>query len=49
MKRRASDGLLGVNFPFDDYHDDINVMVEQRGYAVENAFDWNENGDEEVY
>lgn len=47
--RRASDGLVGVNFPFEDYHEDIEVMVDDRAFAVEDAFEWNEAGDEEIY
>jgi len=30
QRRRGSDGLIGVTFPFEDYHEDLAVMLDDR-------------------
>lgn len=48
-RRRASEGMIGVAFPLEDYHNDVQEVMDRRQLAVEDAFEWNEEGDEEVY
>jgi 4-hydroxy-3-methylbut-2-en-1-yl diphosphate synthase IspG/GcpE len=48
-RRRGSDGLVGVTFAFEDYHEDLPVMLEDRQYAVYDAFKWIKEEQEDVY
>jgi len=48
-RRRGSDGLIGVTFPFEDYHEDLPVVLDDRQTALEEAFVWNEAAQEEEY
>jgi hypothetical protein len=41
-RRRGSDGLIGVTFPFEDYHEDLAALLDDRQTALEDAFRWNE-------
>lgn len=47
--RRASEGMIGVIFPMEDYHNELQEVMDLRQAAVEEAFELNEEGDEEVY
>lgn len=38
QRRRASDGMIGVQFPLEDYHNDLGEWVERRQQGVEDAF-----------
>jgi hypothetical protein len=50
LHRRGSDGLIGVNFPFEDFHEEIDVMKEDRIMVLEtDGFKWSLADDEEVY
>jgi hypothetical protein len=31
-----------VNFPFEDFHEDLPAMIEDRQFALEEAFVWDD-------
>ena len=48
-RRRGSDGLIGVTFPIEDYREELNQMLEERGQTIEEAFKWDDLDDEDIY
>ncbi len=48
-RRRGSDGLIGVTFPIEDYREELNQMIEERATALEEAFQWDELEEEDMY
>ena len=38
-----------MTFPFEDYHEDLPIIMEDRQTALEDAFRWNDAEQEEAY